>query len=143
MFSAIRRRVRVTPSGVVAVFALVLAMSGGAYAAGRYAITSTKQISPKVLKALAGRARGGRCAGSSWRGGFGWGAPARRVWRAGRALKVKRAPLAKKAQPVKRGRRARPAHRGRPAGRFRWKRLRPEAGRWATVAASPLARVCP
>ncbi|HEY3829209.1 MAG TPA: hypothetical protein VGL57_08440 [Solirubrobacteraceae bacterium] len=55
MFSAIRRRVRVTPSGVVAVFALVFAMSGGAYAAGRYAITSTKQISPKVLKALAGK----------------------------------------------------------------------------------------
>jgi hypothetical protein len=30
-------------------------MSGGAYAAGKYLITSTKQISPKVLKALQGK----------------------------------------------------------------------------------------
>jgi hypothetical protein len=55
-FSAIRRRMHVSPAGVVAVLALVLAMSGGAYAAGRYVITSTKQISPKVLKALKGAA---------------------------------------------------------------------------------------
>lgn len=34
---------------------LLFAMSGGAYAAGKYLITSTKQISPKVLKALAGK----------------------------------------------------------------------------------------
>src|SRR5580704_2106272 len=49
-----RRRVNAT--GVVAVLALVFAMSGGAFAAGRYLITSTKQISPKVLKALKGNA---------------------------------------------------------------------------------------
>lgn len=54
MFSAMRRRVRVSPAGVVAVLALVFAMSGGAYAANRFLITSTKQISPKVLKALKG-----------------------------------------------------------------------------------------
>src|SRR5580704_2338872 len=48
-----RRRVNAT--GVVAVLALVFAMSGGAYAAGRYLVTSTKQISPKVLKALSGK----------------------------------------------------------------------------------------
>jgi hypothetical protein len=35
--------------------ALVFAMTGGAYAASKYLITSTKQISPKVLKALAGK----------------------------------------------------------------------------------------
>jgi hypothetical protein len=39
----------------VAVLALMLALSGGAYAAGRFVITSTKQISPKVLKALKGK----------------------------------------------------------------------------------------
>jgi hypothetical protein len=35
--------------------ALVFAMSGGAYAASKYLITSTKQISPKVLKTLKGK----------------------------------------------------------------------------------------
>jgi hypothetical protein len=54
MFQTIRRHFNAT--GVVAVIALVLAMSGGAYAASRYVITSTKQISPKVLKALKGSA---------------------------------------------------------------------------------------
>jgi hypothetical protein len=39
----------------VAVVALVFAMAGGAYAAGKYLITSTKQISPKVLKSLQGK----------------------------------------------------------------------------------------
>lgn len=42
-------------STVIAVFALVFAMSGGAYAASKYLITSTKQISPKVLKQLKGK----------------------------------------------------------------------------------------
>jgi hypothetical protein len=40
---------------VVAIVALVFAMTGGAYAAGKYLITSTKQISPKVLKSLKGK----------------------------------------------------------------------------------------
>jgi hypothetical protein len=50
------RRVRrhVTPTGVIAVLALVFAMSGGAYAAKKYLISSTKQISPSVLKKLKG-----------------------------------------------------------------------------------------
>ncbi len=39
----------------VAVVALVFAMAGGAYAAGKYLITSTKQISPKVLASLKGK----------------------------------------------------------------------------------------
>jgi hypothetical protein len=42
-------------TSVVAVVALVFAMTGGAYAAKHYLITSTKQISPKVLKALRGK----------------------------------------------------------------------------------------
>ena len=54
MFSRIRRHVN--GSTVVASIALVFAMTGGAYAASRYVITSTKQISPKVLKSLQGRA---------------------------------------------------------------------------------------
>jgi hypothetical protein len=41
---------------VIATLALVFAMTGGAYAAKRYLITSTKQISPSVLKALQGKA---------------------------------------------------------------------------------------
>jgi hypothetical protein len=52
MFSSISKRL--TYSNVAATLALVFAMSGGAYAAGKYLVTSTKQISPKVLKALKG-----------------------------------------------------------------------------------------
>lgn len=39
----------------VAVVALVFAMAGGAYAAKKYLITSTKQIKPSVLKQLKGK----------------------------------------------------------------------------------------
>ena len=53
MFSAVRRRL--TYANVAMTLALVFAMSGGAYAAGKYLITSTKQISPKVLKSLVGK----------------------------------------------------------------------------------------
>jgi hypothetical protein len=52
MLSAIRKRL--TYANVAMTLALVFAMSGGAYAAKRYLITSTKQISPKVLKSLKG-----------------------------------------------------------------------------------------
>ena len=48
-------RPRLTYANVAATLALVLAMSGGALAATHYLITSTKQISPKVLGALEGR----------------------------------------------------------------------------------------
>lgn len=41
--------------GVLSVIALVLAMAGGAYAAKKYTITSTKQIKPSVLKSLKGK----------------------------------------------------------------------------------------
>jgi hypothetical protein len=54
MFSSVRRRL--TYANVVVTFALVFAMSGGAYAASKYLVTSTKQISPKVLKSLQGKA---------------------------------------------------------------------------------------
>jgi hypothetical protein len=56
MLSAIRTRLRVTPATVIAVVALVLASSGGAYAAGKYLISSTKQIKPSVLAQLKGKA---------------------------------------------------------------------------------------
>jgi hypothetical protein len=52
MFSSIRKRL--TYANLAVTVALVFAMSGGAFAAGHYLITSTKQISPKVLKALKG-----------------------------------------------------------------------------------------
>jgi hypothetical protein len=54
MFSAIRKRV--SYANVAMTVALVFAMSGGAFAAGKYLITSTKQISPKVLQSLHGKA---------------------------------------------------------------------------------------
>ena len=53
MFSMIRKRF--TYANVAMTLALVFTMTGGAYAAKHYLITSTKQISPKVLKALKGK----------------------------------------------------------------------------------------
>ncbi len=64
MFSAIRRHMRVSPTTVIATLALVFAMTGGAYAAKKYLITSTKQISPSVLKALQGKAGPAGAAGA-------------------------------------------------------------------------------
>ena len=52
MFPKIRKRF--TYANISMTLAVMFAMSGGAYAANRYLITSTKQISPKVLKALKG-----------------------------------------------------------------------------------------
>jgi hypothetical protein len=54
MFSRICKRF--TYANVAMTLALVFAMSGGAYAAKHYLITNTKQISPKVLSALKGKA---------------------------------------------------------------------------------------
>jgi hypothetical protein len=54
MFQVIRTRI--TPATVIATIALILAMTGGAYAASRFLITSTKQIKPSVLAQLKGRA---------------------------------------------------------------------------------------
>jgi Collagen triple helix repeat (20 copies) len=53
MFSRIRKRF--TYTNVAMTLALVFAMTGGAYAAKHYVITSTNQISPKVLTALKGK----------------------------------------------------------------------------------------
>jgi hypothetical protein len=52
MRDAARRHVNA--STLIAVVALVFALSGGAWAANRYLITSTKQIKPSVLKQLRG-----------------------------------------------------------------------------------------
>jgi hypothetical protein len=71
MLSAIRKRMHLTPSGVIATLALVFAMTGGAYAAKHYLITSTKQISPKVLKALKGKAGPAGPAGPAGAAGAG------------------------------------------------------------------------
>lgn len=54
MFSRIRKRV--TFANVALTLALVFAMSGGALAASKYLITSTKQIKPSVLASLKGKA---------------------------------------------------------------------------------------
>src|SRR5438874_12957919 len=47
-------RRHLTYANVTATLALFFAMSGGALAAKHYLVNSTKQISPKVLKALKG-----------------------------------------------------------------------------------------
>jgi hypothetical protein len=54
MLSIIRKRL--TFANVAMTVALVFAMSGGAYAAGKFLITSTKQIKPSVLASLKGKA---------------------------------------------------------------------------------------
>ena len=54
-----------TYANVVATFALLFAMSGGALAAKHYLVSSTSQISPKVLKELKGKAGARGAAGSA------------------------------------------------------------------------------
>lgn len=54
MFSRIRKRC--TYANVAATMALFFAISGGAFAASHYLITSTKQIKPSVLSSLKGKA---------------------------------------------------------------------------------------
>src|SRR5438034_11720099 len=49
------KRKHLSYANVAATLALIMAMSGGALAASHYLITSTKQISPKVLRKLKGR----------------------------------------------------------------------------------------
>jgi len=53
MFSSIRKRL--TFANVAMTLALVFAMSGGAYAAKKYLITSIKQIKPSVVAQLKGK----------------------------------------------------------------------------------------
>jgi hypothetical protein len=62
MFRGVRSRLSYT--NVVATLALFFALSSGALAAGHYLITSTKQISPKVLKQLKGAAGPGGAQGA-------------------------------------------------------------------------------
>jgi hypothetical protein len=54
MFSLQGKRLGIP--GVISVIALVFAMAGGAWAAKKYVITSTKQIKPSVLSQLKGAA---------------------------------------------------------------------------------------
>lgn len=57
MLRVIRRHLNATT--ILATLALVFAMSGGAYAAGHYLITSTKQIKPSVLAQLKSTGKAG------------------------------------------------------------------------------------
>jgi hypothetical protein len=58
-------RKRLTYANIIASLALLFAMSGGAYAATHYLINSTKQINPRVIRALEGKAGGLGTPGSS------------------------------------------------------------------------------
>jgi len=53
MFSRLCKHI--TYTNVALTMALVFAMTGGAYAAGKFVITSTKQIKPSVISALKGK----------------------------------------------------------------------------------------
>ena len=95
MFKGMRRHINAT--SVVAVMALVLAMSGGAWAAKRYLITSTNQISPKVLSALKGKVGKAGPAGPAGAPGTG-AAGAQEVLRARQDQPDQRALLARTEQ---------------------------------------------
>lgn len=71
MFSALRKRIHLSLATVIASLALVFAMTGGAYAAKKYLITSTKQISPSVLKSLKGASGKAGPPGPAGPGGVG------------------------------------------------------------------------
>jgi hypothetical protein len=62
MLSSIRKRL--TYANVTMTLALVFAMTGGAYAASKFIITSTKQIKPSVLSQLKGKAGQAGAAGA-------------------------------------------------------------------------------
>ena len=72
MFSKLRKRL--TYTNVAMTLALVFAMTGGAYAASKFVITSTKQIKPSVLKQLQGKAGKAGAAGANGTNGTN-GAP--------------------------------------------------------------------
>jgi hypothetical protein len=62
-------------SNIVATLALVFAMSGGAFAAQHYLITSTKQIKPSVLRSLRTPSKPGPTGASGSSGGVGLTGP--------------------------------------------------------------------
>lgn len=62
-------RRRISYANITATLALVFAMSGGAIAAQHYLINSTRQISPKVLRALRGASGTAGTSGSEGREG--------------------------------------------------------------------------
>jgi hypothetical protein len=63
MYSRIRKRL--TYANVAMTLALAFAMTGGAYAASRYVISSTKQIKPSVLAQLKGKSGPAGAAGAA------------------------------------------------------------------------------
>ncbi|HEY0515732.1 MAG TPA: hypothetical protein VGD00_01310, partial [Solirubrobacteraceae bacterium] len=83
-----RLRSRLSYANVVATLALVFAMGGSAVAASHYLITSTKQISPKVLTSLKGAK--GRAGAAGPAGPAGVPGPAGAAGAAGAAVKGER-----------------------------------------------------
>ncbi|HEY3829620.1 MAG TPA: hypothetical protein VGL57_10540 [Solirubrobacteraceae bacterium] len=138
MFKAIRSRMHLSPSAAIATLALVFAMSGGAYAAGRYLVTSTKQISPKVLKQLHGATGPAGAAGPAGaQGGTGPQGPAGPVGPQGNdGPQGKEGTAGKNGEKGKEGKEGSPWTLGGtlPVGKT-------ETGSWAFAAASEVGVV--
>jgi hypothetical protein len=132
MFSAIRRRMHLSPATVIATFALLFAMSGGALAASHYLITSTKQIKPSVLASLKGKAGAAGKTGPAGPAGAGSQGPAGAKGEAGKEGPVGKEGLAgKEGTPGKEGA---PGKEGSPwtaGGKLPSKKT--ETGTWAMV----------
>lgn len=97
-------RKRANPATVLSALALIFAMTGGAYAAGRYVITSAKQIKPSVLRQLKGKAGA--------RGPAGPAGVAGPAGAAGSAAVGKEGPAGKEGTPGKDGARGETGPRG-------------------------------
>jgi hypothetical protein len=140
MFSLIRRRL--CYANVTATLALVFGMSGGALAANHYLLTSTSQISPKVLKVLKGKeGKQGPAGAAGMRGETGVGGPAGAAGSIGQA-----GPAGSKGEPGATGAAGAPGAAGKEGSPWTAGGTLPsgktETGTWATsgLAHSELVR---
>jgi hypothetical protein len=134
MLSFARRRF--TFANVALTIALLFAMTGGAFAAGKFLITSTKQIKPSVLTSLKGKAGPAGAAGTQ--GPAGPAGPQGPTGPGGAAgAKGELGPEGKEGKAGKDGKNGTTGFTETlPAGKT-------EQGTWATVFAPGVAHVIP